>query len=150
MAKAKETFGKKEKEKKRLKQRQDKHEKMQNRKANAKEGKSLEDMMAYLDENGNLSSTPPDPNKKKTFRSEDMQISVPKYEPSEEESIRSGVVTFFNEGKGFGFINDTRTGERIFVHVNQLLERIVENDKVSFEVESGDRGLSAYNVKKLA
>jgi cold shock CspA family protein len=150
MAKAKETFGKKEKEKKRLKQRQDKHEKMQNRKANAKEGKSLEDMMAYLDENGNLSSTPPDPNKKKTFRSEDMQISVPKYEPSEEESIRSGVVTFFNEAKGFGFINDTRTGERIFVHVNQLLERVGENDKVSFEVESGDRGLSAFNVKKSA
>jgi cold shock CspA family protein len=150
MAKAKETFGKKEKEKKRLKQRQDKQEKMQNRKANAKEGKSLEDMMAYIDENGNISSTPPDPNKKKTFRSEDMQISVPKYEPSEEESIRTGVVSFFNEGKGFGFINDARTGERIFVHVNQLLERIVENDKVSFEVESGDRGLSAYNVKKLA
>ena len=123
---------------------------MLNRKANAKDGKSLEDMMAYLDENGNLSSTPPDPNKKKTFRSEDMQISVPKYEPSEEESIRSGVVTFFNEGKGFGFINDARTGERIFVHVNQLLERIVENDKVNFEVETGDRGLSAYNVKKLA
>jgi cold shock CspA family protein len=150
MAKAKETFGKKEKEKKRLKQRQDKQEKMLNRKANAKEGKSLEDMMAYLDENGNLSSTPPDPNKKKTFRSEDMQISVPKYEPSEEESIRSGVVTFFNEAKGFGFINDGRTGERIFVHVNQLLERVGENDKVTFEVESGDRGLSAFNVKKLA
>ena len=52
MAKSKETFNKKEKEKKRLKQKQEKMEKMQERKANATKGKSLEDMMAYIDENG--------------------------------------------------------------------------------------------------
>lgn len=150
MAKSQETFGKKEKEKKRLKQRQEKQEKMQDRKANAKEGKSLDDMMAYIDENGNISATPPDPRKKKTFKSEDMQISVPKYEASEEETIRTGVVAFFNEEKGFGFINDAKTGERIFVHVNQLTERISENDKVNFEIETGARGLSAANVKRLA
>lgn len=149
MAKSQETFSKKEKEKKRLKQRQDKQEKMEERKANAKSGKSLDDMMAYLDENGNISSTPPDPRKKKTFKQEDMQISVPKYEASEEDLIRSGVVSFFNEDKGFGFINDAKTGERIFVHVNQLSERISENDKVSFEVEMGPKGPSAFNVKKL-
>ncbi len=150
MAKAKETFGKKEKEKKRLKQRQEKQEKMEERKANAKSGKSLEEMMAYLDENGNISSVPPDPRKKKTFKAEDMQISVPKYEPSEGDSMRSGIIAFFNEDKGFGFINDSKTGERFFVHVSQLTERLVENDKVNFEVEAGDRGLSAVNVKKLA
>jgi len=149
MAKSQETFGKKEKEKKRLKQRQDKQEKMEERKANGKEKKSLDDMMAYLDENGNLSSTPPDPSKKKVFRSEDMQIGVPKYEAEEEEIVRTGVVSFFNEAKGFGFINDSKSGERIFVHVNQLTERISENDKVNFEVESGPKGLSAVNVKKL-
>jgi cold shock CspA family protein len=149
MAKSKETFGKKEKEKKRLKQRQEKQEKMEGRKASAKSGKSLNDMLAYIDENGNISATPPDPGKKITFKAEDMQISVPKYEPSEEEAIRAGIVSFFNESKGFGFINDARTGERIFVHVNNLTERIAENDKVNFEVESGDRGLSAFNVKKI-
>jgi len=149
MAKARETFGKKEKEKKRLKQRQEKQEKMDERKANAKSGKSLEDMMAYIDENGNISSVPPDPSKKKMFRAEDMQISVPKYEPSDEDGVRSGVFAFFNEDKGFGFINDIKSGERIFVHVSQLTERLVENDKVNFEVEAGDRGLSAVNVKKL-
>lgn len=149
MAKARETFGKKEKEKKRLKQRQDKQEKMLDRKANNKEGKSLEDMMAYIDEEGNISSTPPDPRRKKTFKAEDMQISVPKYEPGEEE-VRSGVVAFFNGEKGFGFINDAKTGERFFVHISQLLEPISENDKVSFDVEAGDRGLSAVHVKKLA
>src|SRR3954470_20802644 len=114
MAKSKETFGKKEKEKKRLKERQDKQQKMEERKANATKGKSLDDMMAYLDENGNLSSVPPDPRKKKTFNAEDMQISVPKYEPSEDDRVRSGIIAFFNEDKGFGFINDVKTGERVF------------------------------------
>lgn len=149
MAKARETFGKKEKENKRLKQRQEKKEKMDARKANAKSGKSLEEMMAYLDENGNISSVPPDPQKKKTFKVEDMQISVPKYEPSEAEALRTGIIAFFNEDKGFGFINDSKTGERIFVHASQLAERLVENNKVTFEVEAGNRGLSALNVKKL-
>jgi cold shock CspA family protein len=149
MAKSKETFGKKEKEKKRLKERQEKHEKMEERKANAKKGKSLEDMMAYIDEDGNISSTPPDPKKKKVFRQEDMQIGVPKYEASEEETIRTGVVNFFDHSKGFGFINDLQSGERVFVHVNQLTEPLAEGNRVTFEVESGPKGFSAINVKKV-
>ena len=67
MAKSKETFNKKEKEKKRLKERQEKKERMEYRKANATKGKSLDDMMAYIDENGNISSTPPDPKKKRVL-----------------------------------------------------------------------------------
>jgi len=150
LAKSKETYNKKEKEKKRLKQRQEKKEKMEERKANGGQAKSLDDMMAYLDEDGNISSTPPDPKRKKVFNAEDMQISVPKYEAEEgADGPRNGVVAFFNESKGFGFINDAQTGERIFIHINQLTERINENDKVTFEVESGPRGLSAVNVKKI-
>jgi len=150
MAKSGETFSKKEKEKKRAKLRQDKAEKMEDRKANAKKGKSLEEMMAYIDENGNISSTPPDPKKKKIFKQEDMQIGIPKYDPAEQgEVIRTGVVTFFNEAKGFGFIKDTETQESVFIHVNQLSERIKENDKVTFEVERGPKGLNAINVKNL-
>jgi cold shock CspA family protein len=149
MAKSKETFGKKEKEKKRLKQLQEKKEKMEARKANATK-KTLDDMMAYIDENGNISNTPPDPRKKKVFNHEDMQISVPKYEESESsDGPRTGTVSFFSESKGFGFINDNASGERIFVHINNLSERIAEGDKVTFEVENGPRGLSAVNVKSL-
>jgi hypothetical protein len=81
MGKSQETFGKKEKEKKRKKQQQEKKEKMEERKANFKKGKSLDEMMAYLDENGNISSTPPDPRKKKTFKLEDMQTSAPQHVP---------------------------------------------------------------------
>jgi len=151
MAKSKETFGKKEKEKKRLKDRQDKAEKMQKRNAEPKKEKSLEDMMAYLDENGNLSSTPMDPKKKKIFRQEDMQIRVLKQEELEQQdTTRTGVVAFFNDEKGFGFINDLQSNERIFVHAKQSTEQLKEGDKVSFEVEMGPKGPSAFRVKKIA
>lgn len=151
MAKSQQTFSKKEKEKNRIKQRQDKAEKMEERKANAKKGKSLDEMMAYVDENGNISSTPPDPRRKKIFKQEDMQIGVPKLEAREQEDvIRTGVVTFFNDTKGFGFIKDLQTQESVFIHVNQLSEPIKENDKVTFEVEMGAKGPSAINVKKGA
>ena len=148
MGKSQETFSKKEKEKKRLKQRQEKAEKMEDRKSNAKKGKSLDEMMAYIDENGNISSTPPDPRKKKVFKQEDMQIGVPKHEASEEEAVRTGVVSFFNDAKGFGFIKDLKSQESIFVHINQMKEQIKETDKVTFEVEMGPKGLSAINVTK--
>lgn len=149
MGKSQETFSKKEKEKKRLKQRQEKEEKMEDRKANTKKGKSLDEMLAYIDENGNISSTPPDPRKKKVFKQEDMQIGVPKHEAGDAaDLIRSGVVSFFNDAKGFGFIKDLKTQESIFIHVNQLQEPIKETDKVTFEVEMGPKGLSAVNVKK--
>lgn len=150
MAKSQETFNKKEKEKNKIKARKEKQEKMQERKANAKKTNSLEDMMAYVDENGNISSTPPDPKKKKSFREEDVQIGVPKHEDiNPADLIRTGSVTFFNESKGFGFIKDSQTQESVFVHVNQLKEVIKENDKVTFEVENGLKGLNAVNVKKI-
>ena len=149
MGKSGETFNKKEKEKKRAKQKKDKAEKMEERKANAKKGKSLDDMMAYIDENGNISSTPPDPNKRKVFKQEDMQIGVPKHIPGEDENaVRTGVVAFFNDEKGFGFINDLQTQERVFVHANNLSEPLKEGNRVNFEVEMGPKGPSAVNVKK--
>src|SRR4028119_407752 len=138
MAKSQETFGKKEKQKNKLKQRQEKAEKMEDRRANAKKGKTLDEMMAYIDENGNLSSTPPDPRRKKVFNSKDMQIGVPKQEArDQEDAIRTGVVTFFNEDKGYGFIKDMQTQESVFIHVNQLSGPIKEHDKVTFEAEMG-------------
>jgi|SRR5215203_1379455 len=147
MAKSKQTFNKREKEKQREKERKEKREKMEERKANQVKGKSLDDMMAYIDEDGNITNTPPDPSKRKIFNVEDMEIGVPKYEDNPADAIREGRVDFFNEAKGFGFIIDQR-GERIFFHVNQLTEPIRENDKVNFEVERGPRGYNAVGVKK--
>ncbi|MEO8414569.1 MAG: cold shock domain-containing protein [Ginsengibacter sp.] len=148
MSKSQETWNKKEREKKKQKSRKDKEEKKQERKENAKEGKSFDDMLAYIDENGNLSSTPPDPAKKKRINLEDIQIGVPKQGPVDPaDAIRKGTVTFFNESKGYGFIKDQETQESIFVHANGLLNQVKENSKVTFEVEMGPKGPGAVRVK---
>lgn len=146
MARSQETFNKKEREKQRLKKQQDKQEKMKERKHN-KDKKSLDDMIAYLDEDGNITSTPPDPRKKKSFSAEEIQISVPKQEEREQPAPRTGKVAFFNDHKGFGFINDSITGERLFVHVNDLAGPIKENDIVTFEAARGAKGPVALNVE---
>ena len=141
------TWNKKEREKKKQQNKKEKAEKKQERKDNPKT-KSLDDMMAYIDENGNLSSTPPDPKKMKKINSEDIEIGVPKHQEADPaDLIRKGTVTFFNESKGYGFIQDLQTQERVFVHINSLTEPIKENNKVTFEVEMGPKGASAINVK---
>lgn len=143
-----ETWNKKEREKKRSQQKKEKAEKKQERKDHASSGNNLESMMAYLDENGNLSSTPPDPKKKIQVNAEDIEIGVPKQAPiSPEDLIRTGIVTFFNDSKGYGFIKDQETHESVFVHINALTEAIKENNKVTFETEMGPRGANAVNVK---
>ena len=61
--------------------------------------------------------------------------------------MKTGVVKFFNEAKGFGFIKVDGTGEEIFVHANDLKVKIREGDNVTFEVAEGKKGLNAVNVK---
>ena len=149
MARSQETFNKKEKEKKRLKKRQDKEQKREERKANSDKGKDLEELFAYVDENGNITDTPPDPTKKKVIKTEDIEIGVAKQpELTADDLIRNGIVTFFNESKGYGFIKDQDTQESIFFHVNGLEEEVIDNNKVTFEVEKGLKGLNAVKVKK--
>ena len=148
MARSTETFSKKEKEKARLKKSKDKKEKAEERKANAGKGKSLEDMMAYIDENGNITSTPPDPSRKIKINAEDIPLGVVKQIDLPHDTVRTGVVSFFNESKGYGFIKDLKTEESIFVHINALTEPLKENNMVTFETEQGLKGLSAINVKK--
>ncbi|MBS1751251.1 MAG: cold shock domain-containing protein [Bacteroidetes bacterium] len=141
------SWNKKERENKKRQERQQKQEKKQLRKDNAEKGKHLNDMMAYLDENGNLTSEPPDPRKKITFNVEEIEIGVPKQkELSPEELLRTGVISFFNSQKGFGFIEDSQTGQRIFVHQSSSEKPLQEGQKVVFEVEKGPRGLTAVNI----
>jgi len=149
MGKPRETFSKKEKEKNRVKKRKEKEAKKEERQANSQKGAALEEMFAYVDENGNISSTPPDPRKKRTINVEDVQIAVPKQvEMLPGEEIRNGTVTFFNEAKGYGFIRDLETQESIFVHITGLVDPIKDNDKVTFEIEMGQKGPNAVAVKK--
>ncbi len=143
-----ETWNKKEREKKKKQSQKEKAEKKQERKENNKGGNN--DMYAYLDENGNLSATPPDPKKRIVINAEDIEIGVPKQaDINPEDLIRTGIVTFFNDAKGYGFIKDLETQESVFVHINALTEAIKENNKVSFEVEMGPKGANAVNVKMV-
>ena len=150
MAKSQATYSKKENEKKRLKKQKDKQEKKEERQANAKKGLALEDMMAYVDENGNISSTPPDPKKKKVINTEDIQIGISRQEDIiDENPVKKGTVTFFNDSRGYGFIKNTETQDSIFVHANGLITQIKEGDKVTFEVEMGQKGPTAVKVSKV-
>jgi cold shock CspA family protein len=148
MAKSQQTFNKQEKNKKRLKKRQDKIEKQAERKANSKSSE-FDDMIAYVDEYGNITETPPDPTKKRKISAKSIEISIPKREKIESDPIRKGRIEFFDNSKGFGFIMEHETQEKYFVHVNGLTEEVKENDKVSFELEQGLKGLNAVRVKKI-
>ncbi|MCX6351009.1 MAG: cold shock domain-containing protein [Bacteroidetes bacterium] len=62
--------------------------------------------------------------------------------------MSNGKVKFFNETKGFGFIKDDDTGEEIFVHVSGLVDKVRQDDAVTYDVTDGRKGQNAVNVKK--
>jgi len=80
MARSKGTSDKREKEKQRQKNNAKRRRKWKERRANQAKGKTLDEMLAYVDENGNITSTPPDPEKRKVVNAEDIDIGVPKRE----------------------------------------------------------------------
>jgi cold shock CspA family protein len=109
--------------------------------------RSLDDMIAYVDENGMITSTPPD-HKREEVNIEDIEIGIAKRSPDEKiDPIRTGKLSFFNESKGYGFIRDLETNESVFTHANNFLEDIQEGNHVSFELEKGPKGPTAVRVK---
>lgn len=149
MGKSQQSFNKKEREKKRQKKRKEKAERKLQRKEDAANGKSTEQFM-YVDENGNLTPTPPDPNKKSEINADDIRVSTPKKEELDLiDTTRKGKVKFFNSEKGFGFIIDKSNQENIFFHAANLVDEVDANDDVSFEVEMGKKGLQAVLVKLI-
>ncbi len=152
MAKSQQTFNKSEKEKKRLKKREDKKKKMEARKLEKETSGKKGIEFAYVDHNGNLTDTPPDPSKKIKVKAKHIEISIPRTLESDREvidPIRKGTVSFFDTSKGFGFIVDSENQEKYFTHVSGLIDEIAENDKVSFELEKGLKGMNAVRVKKV-
>jgi cold shock CspA family protein len=146
MARPQDALNKKEFEKKKLQKRKDKEKRREERKS--KPATSFEDMIAYIDENGNITSTPPDPSRKKAINENDIVIGARNSEAMNPmDAVRKGKVTFFNNSKGYGFIKDLETGESIFVHSNDLLTSIKENDTVTFETQRGPKGPMCVNVK---
>ena len=139
------TVDKRENEKKRLAKRAEKQKKKEEKKLSGK-ASSFEDMIAYVDENGMITSTPPAENvKKEEINPDEIIIATPKKE-DEEPVILRGRVEFFNEARGFGFIKELVRGERYFFHVNNLLSKVEEGDIVTFDLERGLKGMNAINI----
>ncbi len=139
------TVDKRENEKKRLARRAEKQKRKEEKKLSPK-ANSLDDMIAYVDENGMITSTPPTENiKKEEIKQEEIVISTPKKE-KEIPIVMKGRVEFFNTSKCFGFIKDLSGIEKYFFHVNNVMADISENDIVTFDLERGIKGMNAVNI----
>jgi cold shock CspA family protein len=134
---------KRELQKKKVEKRQEKQKRKEVRKASGGSG-SFEDMIAYVDENGVIVSTPPDPTKRK-YEVEDIAISTPKKEDVE-ETVMEGRVEYFNPDKGYGFIKHNATMYKYFFHISNVPANIKEGNNVTFELERGPKGMNAVKV----
>ncbi len=138
------SYNKKELEKKRAQKRKEKLERKEERKANSGGG-SLDDMIAYVDENGVITNIQPDPKKKKVDAKK-IAISTPKKQ-DEEELVLKGRVEHYKKDKGYGFIKDTAGTEKYFFHITDAYPNITEGSRVSFELVKGNRGLNAIKIE---
>ncbi|MCP9612259.1 cold-shock protein [Coprobacter tertius] len=138
------SFNKRELQKKKQSKRLEKQKRKEERKATAGSG-SLEDMIAYVDENGVITDTPPEIQNSREINVEDIAISTPK-KGEVEEVIQKGKIDFFNPEKGYGFIRDSHTNEKYFFHISNAPDSITEGNKVSFELEAGPKGINAVRI----
>ena len=147
MGRSQETSGKKEVRNRKDKKRKEKEQKRAKKKIDGKRS-SFDDMIAYVDEFGMISSTPPDPNRNTTVNPETIELGATRSKSENPSSFeRKGVISFFGESKGFGFIRDLETSERIFLHVSNLLEPVKENNVVIYEAGKGPKGITAIKVR---
>lgn len=135
------SFGKRENEKKKQAKRLEKQKRKEERQASGTA--SLDDMIAWVDENGNIVDTPPEERAEVSL--EDVVIATPKKEEVEAEPLR-GRVEYFNESKGYGFIRDLASGEKYFFHISAAPDGITEGKMVTFETERGTRGMNAVRI----
>lgn len=145
MARSSGSFNKREKEKKRQQKQEEKKVRKEERKSSGTG--DFDSMIAYVDENGQITSTPPDPTKRKEVNADDIELGVPR-RVDEAPVVRTGRIDRFDGSRGFGFIQEDGTRERYFVHVSALLDEVREGDNVTFDLERGPRGLNAVGVKK--
>lgn len=139
--------GKRENEKKKQSKRLEKQKRKEDRKVNNSKGASLEDMFAYVDENGRITSTPPELVKKEEIELDQIVISTPKKTESDENLVLKGKVERFVEQKGYGFIKDLESGNKYFFHISAAFQNIEEGQEVFFELERGPRDINAVNVR---
>lgn len=138
------SFNKKELEKKKQSKKLEKQKRKEERKANSGNG-SFDDMIAYVDEFGVITDTPPDPSQKEKVDLESIAVSTPKKEEVEEVPLR-GRVEYFSADKGYGFIKDISNTEKYFFHISNAPADIKEGNLVTFELERGKKGMNAVKI----
>jgi cold shock CspA family protein len=147
MGRSQETYGKKEVRKRKEQKRKEKEQKKARKKIEGRKD-SFDDMIAYVDEFGMITSTPPDPEKRSVVEAGSIELDIArKNSQNDAEILHKGVVTAFNELKRYGFIRDLESRESYFLHANSLEEPVKENDIVVFKVGKGIKGPAALNVK---
>ncbi|MCA5003696.1 cold-shock protein [Sphingobacterium bovistauri] len=138
MGQSQQTFRKKEIAKKKLQKRKEKEEKKAQREDSNDKGKALEEMFAYVDENGNISDKPPV--KKYEFKEEDL------IRPEVEDIYSFGKVSFYNEAGQYGFIRDNETRENVYFNFKILGFVLQQDQKVKFKSQSSKQGLQVTEV----
>ena len=136
------SLNKRDLEKKRQGKRLEKQQRKEERKANKGSG-TLEDMIAYVDENGVITDTQPDPVVKTDV--DNIEISIPRREEVDETPLQ-GRVEYFNADKGYGFIKGNGGADKYFFHISNAPASIAEGMTVTFELERGQRGMNAVNI----
>jgi cold shock protein len=63
--------------------------------------------------------------------------------------MKKGTVKFYNAMRGFGFIKVDDSNEELFVHKSEISGTIRENDAVEFDIQKGQKGLNAVNVRVI-
>jgi cold shock CspA family protein len=149
MAKSKQTFQKSDREKKKQLKLKEKSERREIRKQNSLKGKGMESMMAYVDHNGQLSSTPPDPKLRVEIKAEDILLGPQSFVRESVTALKTGRVAIYITEKRYGFIKDGLSQEKIFFHESDTNSPVKEGSVVSFETRSSPKGIAAVNISVI-
>jgi cold shock CspA family protein len=147
MGRAKESFGKKEVRNKQQKKRKEKEKRKQEKKEQGKN--SFDDMLAWVDENGQICTEPPSADNKQEVKAEHIEISIPKGGGKPKNAMHTGRIRNFDEAKGYGFIRCAEINEAVFFHINDCDDDVNTGNTVEFKVEKGQKGLKATSIKKV-
>ena len=139
------SFHKNEIEKNKQQKKKEKQQRKEERKLQGTS--SFEDMIAYVDANGMIVDEPPIPVKHDEIAIEDIEISIPRKEVTEEVGDPTGRVDFYDESRGFGFIKEQHSVNKYFFHKSNAESGIQEDHQVTFRLERGPKGMNAVDVK---
>ena len=140
-----ESYSKKEFNKKKLEKQKEKEKRREERKLNNDKGKDLTEMFLYVDENGRLTETKPTENRTSEVELADIQLGAAPIEA--EKTQKTGIITFLNEEKEYGFITSSKGGENLFFHLSNCVHPVKKGNKVTFEVIKSPKGFAAVEIQ---